>query len=283
VSAVRAAIFLTAASAVVGVSAAEEVKPSGVEAAKRDLQALPKTQQPVEALQRRSLFSGSNALPGLSLASPAPSGAPVSPGDKTAHAKTGEWLLDGVNQLEADSELARNSRRDQAPRDTLAEADGQARTLTTINPLTDYLTRWMRPDDHRLLTAEPGKTPSSAFPEWSGTRSEAGMGAGGLSPLTPNLALTAAVPGLDFPGRGQTTVNPYLNESVSVDAPRYLPETSSAKTAPATPLPALDLAVTAVTSSSPAPRVEQTTATPVAPPTSRLVDDRKYFPQLRRF
>ncbi len=278
-SAARAAILLTALWGVVGsVSADDSKQTSAVETAKRDLQALPKTPPTIEGMQRKSLFPGGSALPSLAPASPSP--APSQSEEKSTATKTGEWLLDGLNQLEADSKNTRAQQRPlQEPRDAWSEASDKDSAVSPINPFADYLTRWMRPEDHRLLVGEAGRSSPSVLPDWSGPRPEAGaMGSARISSPNP----TVQTPEWDLSGNGQPPGNPYLNSSVVVDAPRLLPDTSSPKTDGPSALAPVDQP-TVFPMQSPTPRIEQPPTVPVVPPTTRLIDDRKYFPQLRRF
>jgi hypothetical protein len=232
-------------------------------------------------MQRKSLFSGGNALPSLAPVSPSPAPAPSQAEEKPTATKTGEWLLDGINQLEADSKNTRADQRTQEARDTGPETSDNAGAVSPINPFADYLTRWMRPEDHRLLLGETSQSSPSILSDWSGPRPEAGAVGGGRSPLTPSL--TPQMPGLDFTAQSQPPANPYLSESVAVDAPRLLPEPSSPAPEGPASLPPMGFSAAPSPAQAPAPRVEQAQPTPVVSPTSRLVDDRKYFPQLRRF
>jgi hypothetical protein len=284
----RAPFASLAALAVVASAQAEQSGTAAAETAKKDLQSLSTVQRPVEATSGKSLFSGTSAVTGLSLGTPAASGAQKDK-DNAAPGRSPNWLLDGVNQLEADAKAQRdattgNSGQGNATLSPAGEGLAVA-TQATENPFTGYLAQWLSPADQALLntagrngsslSTAPWETPRSDFRREAAAPSQTGM-----NPLQMEL------PGLtDFPSN-RATQNPYLAEALQTESTILASKSGAADGRGAAG--ALPSILTPSQGSLPpvAPAqapIEQAKASSSAAPTERLIDDRKYFPQLRRF
>lgn len=249
---------------------------NSLETARRDLRALPATERSPELLGKSSGF-GAAGLPTLDI--PGEGNKPSSqPLPNATPSPT--WLLDAMQQ----TELEQNQRRTATPRDPTAtrESSSGYKPAAAPDPFGKYLEQWLSPRDLELLRPESRKNDAqkSTFGGETQTRSRLGTFGTATAPL-----VTDPVPILP------TAQNPYLVESNS-PSPAPLPGPFAPETTPAlqknernrTPsvLPA-----SAVTSSpKPAaplkPAAKSVDASPKAP-TAPIVDDRKYFPQLRRF
>ncbi len=157
-------------------------------------------------------------------------------------------------------------------RDTSSAADRPKETKDTFNPLAQYMTNWLAPQDYALLHRAADVTPNS---------DPATSGAGNTLPtVSGDAAFNVALPGFDLGGHGndrtavapvaKPTENPYL---------QFLspPESSPANFQPPAQAPVY----------VPQPLPEQ-----VAPPSSastsvpdfvRPANDDKYFKPLKRF
>jgi hypothetical protein len=280
---------LAALAAVASASAqTQSGETSATESARRDLQSLPAVQRPVDAATRSSPFSGSSAVPALSL--PAPSGAtPAKNRDEANAPRSTNWLLDGVNQLEAETESARKQADELAKREDVLQrtgTNGRTESTATTNPFSEYLTQWLSPGDQALLAAGSRNTSSSSTAPWETPRSEFGR-----DTTQPTTSTTANPLQLELPGLGnfadsRRNQNPYLADpfqaeefaSVPVGGPATGRETSG--TLPSILTPSQGSLPPAAPVIAP---IEQARPAPAAAPTDRLIDDRKYFPQLRRF
>jgi hypothetical protein len=284
----RAPFASLAALAAVASAQGEQAGTAAAESAKKDLQSLPTVQRPVEATAGKSFFSGTSAVTGLSL------GTPASPGtqkdkDNAVPGKSPNWLLDGVNQLEADAKAQRD-----AQAGNTSEGNAQlsptgerlsAATTATANPFTGYLAQWLSPADQALLNTAGRNGSSSSTAPWETPRSDFRRDTSvpaqtGLNPLQMEL------PGMaDFP-ENRATQNPYLAEALQVESTIL-----ASKSGPADGRGAAGALPSILTPSqcslppvAPAQApIEQAKASSSAAPTERLIDDRKYFPQLRRF
>jgi hypothetical protein len=273
---------LAALAAVASVQAQEDSQRNAVEAAKRDLQSLPTVQRPVEGTQSKSLFPSGSMIPGLAIGTPAHSGGAPQQKENGVPAKTGGWLLDGVNQLEADAQSkltkTENGRDDGSGNGQLMSSDG--RIVETTHPFAGYLDQWLSPADRALLSGDQAKTVSSSAP-WEMPRTD--FGHTNSQETGGGLKQQMELPGLDLFTQNQPRMNPYLaGESPVQTAAVPFPAPTSSRETPNTLAP-MDSAAPTNLLPPVAPRVEQAQAAPSVPPTSRLVDDRKYFPQLRRF
>lgn len=250
---------------------------SAVESAKRDLRALPAAESQAEGAGKPSLFSGSSALPGLSLPNSATSPSPT----KTDEAKkppSGGWLLDGVRGLEAESREREAAERKRAAEPASLRAAG---VTADVNPLGSYLDQWLLPRDQGLNLAganAPGGATSESNAAERAREKDALSST--VSPFQTDL------PGLAELAGNKRGTNPYLNDPLQA-SPERSPFTAAAgdrgiaNTPAASSLaPQLTLPFAPPAHISPTPEAK---VAPSAPPTVPIVDDRKYFPQLRRF
>jgi hypothetical protein len=271
---------LAALAAVASAHAQEQPQPSAVETAKRDLQSLPTTQRTIEGTQSKSLFSNGPAIPSLSVGTPGSGTPSPQTKDVTVPAKTGGWLVDGVNQLEADAQSQADSRASAGAGDE-GRMQGGNGTAATTNPFAGYLTQWLTPGDQALLNVDRARHSSSSTAPWETPRTE-------FAPALDTRALGGPssqmeLPGLDLFTQNQPTANPYLTGDMPAEVARAPLDTPIPSREASNTLAPMETGQSANPLSPVAPRVEQAQAAPSAPPTSRLVDDRKYFPQLRRF
>ena len=269
-----------AALAAVASAHSAETSASAVESAKRDLQELPVAEQPVDAAGRPSLFSGSTAIPGLSLTSPAPGASSPKKTDATDKAPSGGWLLDGVRGLEAE---AKQRELQAGKRATEAAASGNAANAggpAKANPLGDYLTQWLAPRDQALLLEGPSANglASSEGVEFDRAREREAL-------TTTASPFQTELPGLVDLGVNKRGVNPYLVDPLQPAATSspFTAAVGDRGLADARPTAALAPQLTLPFAAPPAEPVAVAKPAPSPAPTSRIVDDRKYFPQLRRF
>lgn len=281
--------FASLAALAAVASAQGEQAGTAAESAKKDLQLLPTVQRPAEASSGKSLFSGSSAVTGLSVATPAAPGAVERNQDGAMPARSANWLLDGVNQLEAEAKAQREAasggmtagKSEQASRSD----GGGASTPVTANPFTEYLTQWLSPADQALLKASGKSGSQTSTAPWEMPRSDFARETSAPAQAATN-PLQMELPGFsEFPA-SRTAQNPYLAEALQAESTILASKAGAsdgrggAGSLPSilTPSQNVPPAVAPVQAS-----VEQAKAAPSAAPTDRLIDDRKYFPQLRRF
>ena len=243
---------------------------STLDTARKDLKTLPATARSQELLGKNSGL-GSAALPALTL--PGNGDAPPSKPEPNAPPSP-TWLQDALNQTDAE----RGQRRggpDLLP--TRDKANG-LRPTSTPDPFSQYLGQWLTPRDQELLRPDSRKATDP-------------VGAGGLkTPMDSASTSTAAsessgLRGLQTDFLPVSTLepakNPYLPEPAPLvqQSSPFAPAASS-KSLPGGVPPGQKLRPAAPGTLKPARSAE---AVEPLPPTAPTVDDRKYFPQLRRF
>jgi hypothetical protein len=265
---VRRLVQLSAAGALLGVLALRAETPSGnpersrMEEAKRDLQTLPNLQRGTQP---------STSLPEVAVPVPsfaanlAATARPDSKGTLQQNAPSQGWLLDA---LKADQE-----RRDAAGRSnkwTSANAREQLTQREAENPLNSYVQQWLSPRDRELLLparrdeSNNGMRNAPESPSWR-PRTEIDT-----KPMLTQAQSRA----------GERTRNPYLDPSSSSGFPATASAQSGSVSVPSNttnfPLQAL-----------PSPAVSPNTGKPAkldwTPPTAPVVNESRYFPQLRKF
>ncbi len=276
-------------AALAAVASAQGEQSGAAESAKKDLQSLTTVQRPAEASGGKSLFSGSSAVTGLSVATPvAPGGAPKNQ-DGAMEARSANWLLDGVNRLEAEAKAEREA----AAGGVGGEKSQQAATReglsasapATTNPFTEYLTQWLSPADQALLKASGRSGSQTSTAPWEMPRSDFARETAMPAQAVAN-PLQMELPGFSDVLTNRTAQNPYLAEALQAENTILASKTGApdelggAGSLPAILTPAQN--TLPLVAPPPAP-IEQAKASPSAAPTERLIDDRKYFPQLRRF
>jgi len=239
-----------------------------LDAAKRDLRELPAVERSKDILGKSSGI-GSAGLPTLTL--PGEGSTPQNKPEPNAPPSP-TWLQDALNQTDADRGQRRPGRDSTLARDP---ANGYKPTHAT-DPLAQYLGQWMTPRDRELLRPEAGK-------DGSDQKSKGPLDQTG--PASELSGVTALQTGL----LQEPAKNPYLQEPEPLPlAPNpFAPAVTTNAGAnersrlPA-PLPAANPDRPTSLPSSPNPVVAP--LAPAAPsPAAPIVDDRKYFPQLRRF
>lgn len=260
-----------------------------LESARRELKDLPATERTRDILGKSSTL-GSAGLPLLPLpgdtantaARPDPNKAP-----------SANWLQDALNQ--ADSEAAAHRRATDPSLARDRDRPGGYKPVEVPNPFGQYLEQWISPRDLELLragqeTKKPSE-PSQAFVKpWEPPQSQ-NAGSGRTSDVTGGLLPDAGQ--TLIPIMPVTTRNPYIEEpDPTVPAPgpnAFLPQNVPGQ--PQTdrarvPAPLSTLPSATAQGSRPTTPLKPavTPAQPTnRPPTAPIVDDRKYFPQLRRF
>ena len=279
----------TSLAALAVAASAHAQTPSGetqrADAGGRDLRALPTVQKPAATprTEASSLFSEAAAAAEISIGQPAVPSSPVKPSDEFSPSSR-NWLLDGVNRLESE-EKARIQKAGGEMRG--ASADGREATdrdrAATVNPFSEYLTQWLSPADRALLGGAGENGANSSIAPWEP------RGNSFVSPSDRDAAFTPvseqqALADFVGAGRNEARSNPYLDtgDPALAPAPAALPESGrdakSMEVLPSILTPSQNLRPPVST----AP-VEQARPAPAAAPTEPLIDDRKYFPQLRRF
>jgi len=253
---------------------------SALEDARRDLRALPALERSQEVLGK-STGLGSAGLPMLTLPG---AEARTQKKEDVNGAPSSTWLLDAVQKTEAEQSGRRAASAADAKLDR--ESASGRKATPAVDPFGQYLKQWLSPRDLELLRPEAkngsgqktgiaGSEPTPSL-GGNGRRSEALSGA--------DVGPTASI----IP----VTKNPYLADL----APPPPATLASPLAQPAAPvgLPLGDrnrsLSAFPASNSGSAPRPVVPAKPAVAPaeafphpPTAPLVDDRKYFPQLRRF
>jgi len=239
-----------------------------LDAAKRDLRELPAVERSKDVLGKSSGL-GSAGLPTLTLpgdgsttqSKPEPD-APPSP----------TWLQDALNQTDAD----RGQRRPIRDTTLLRDPANGYKPAQATDPLAQYLGQWMTPRDRELLRPEARK--EVADQKTKGPLDQTG--------LTPELSGTPVL--LTGPMQ-DSAKNPYLQEPEPQSlAPNPFAPAVTTNTGPneRSRVPAT-LSATTPSQPNTLPSSPKPTVAPLAPaapsPAAPIVDDRKYFPQLRRF
>jgi len=271
------------------VAAAQE--PSGLEQAKQDLKVLPTLRKESERPELR-LPDLAAPTPAMDLPAPlTPAGRPAAGLDEDNKQKSSRnWLVDAVMKGD-DRRTDRTGRSDKGQRDEAEALDGNGgllerdphrelarekeplhaardgeSTLAAVNPLEPFMADWISKRDHAVLL--PAIPPSQGL---GGTHTPPGGG--------PDQAVTIIFRGID--GRAdpiggplpqRAAPNPFLE---ALQAPSIPPPAA----APPPPLPGEG-------DRAPLLRPPETTReTRSQPPLdlSKPPDDKKYFPQLKRF
>lgn len=260
-----------------------------LESARRELKELPAAERSRDLHGKSSALS-STALPKLTLpgdvgntsARPDPNNPP-----------SATWLQDALNQTAAAAAQRRSPSTPTVARDQPAGY----KPVEAPNPFGPFMEQWISPRDLELLRAgQENKKNSELAPSATAKPWEFPSTPASVSGQTPDTSLNA--PGSDAPLIPIIAVarNPYIEEPDSPAsasggpnalAPQVLsgqsPSDRDRARVPA-PLSSMPTATPQGTRPSTPPKPAATPAEPSArPPTAPLVDDRKYFPQLRRF
>ncbi len=244
---------------------------STLDTARKDLKALPATERPQDLLGK-STGLGSATLPTLTL--PGNGDAPPSKPEPNAP-PSATWLQDALNQTDAERSPRRSGSDPAQPRD---KANG-LKPASTLNPFSQYLGQWLTPRDQDLFRADarnaldPVGASAVKNPQDSSlTPPQTEPNRTGLRGLQPDFLPVSTL---------EPAKNPYLPEP----APQVQPPNPFAPAASVNPLPGS--VPLGQKSRSAGPGALKQPARPAEaaplPPTAPTVDDRKYFPQLRRF
>lgn len=251
-----------------------------LETARRELQELP-------TLERSARPEGRMSDPALAL----PAFRPSTPGSPSPQAKQNDlspttepmpsqgWLLDALRKTEVEDRARTKARTSD---DRLSPEAMKRKLEGAPNPLNNYLQQWLSPGDRRLLG---GEKLSPTQLERAGIREDEPF----RPKNTPDAHSLLSNPKTHLPLSGER-VNPYLTpsgpeERLLTEPLAPLPATAATRT----PLSRLSSAAPDQSMYSPpwdtTPTVTGSTAKPAAipPPTTPLLDERRYFPQLRRF
>jgi hypothetical protein len=264
-------------------SSAESKRETSVEAAKRDLQALPLAQKQPGGLDKLP----SSTLPSATAFN---LGEGVSPAP-TNKAKSSTGFID-EEAAAFNSGLEGKSKGKGADSTKSRLANAGSPQETPVNPLAAFLPQWLSPQDLQMLEKQSnGASPGAA-------KTPAGLESNRFERLSPPER-EPILPVMNPPGTtlGPDRRNPYLDFAASSPSPFA---TKASETPPLTGIPVLpgrpgdrvpSSSVLPPIGSEPtggnrvirAPGTELPASPPAAPPTAPIVDDRKYFPQLRRF
>jgi hypothetical protein len=249
---------------------------NSLEAARRDLKALPATERSQELLGKSSGL-GSAGLPPLSLpsegskpqAQPAPN-APPSP----------TWLQDAMQQ----TALEQSQRRTSTSPDSslMRESSSGYKPAPAPDPFGKYLEQWLSPRDLEMLRPESHKNDDQK--QNTGgvdqTRSRSGTFGAPASQLSADpvpIMPTAQNPYLVEPASPSTAPLP---NPFAPTTPSGLQQNDRNRTPSPLPMPTATSSQRPTAQSKPAAKPAE--AVPKAP-TAPIIDDQKYFPQLRRF
>jgi len=271
-------VLLLTAAGTRGADPAAKESNDTLDTARRELQELPAIERGLTPMERRP----ESTLP-LPLFTPVAPQAPASSlageEDLAKPVPSQGWLLDALRKTEAQD---RTRSKALWGDDRLSSNAARGKAESAPNPLGNYLQQWLSPGDQKLLGGE--KLRSTPL-EHAGIHSDEpfrGAAAYDAKPLLSN-----ARPHLPMVSE---RVNPYLTPAPSEDS--LVPE-------PLAPLPpGSNARTTASTLSNPgtdstmypppwdtAPTLSGSTKpqSVLPPPTAPLVDEHRYFPQLRRF
>jgi hypothetical protein len=271
------AVLLTAPCAL---SSAQEAARSGnsadpVESARRDLEKLP---------SMHSTLPANSGMPELNVAipnvGPAPSRSPAKRGG-TSSASPGEvtgpsrgWLLDALD----DRHRKNVSRFDSAGANGKGEKQGtlsETQSKLRPNPLNGYVEKWLTPQDRTLLmpVLDPARKDFARRP----TENTTAQNRYDSKPMLNSTHRNSLQP---------VKTNPYLeNGDSGFGAPAFsVPRTGAANSSTsAAALPPVAFPTT-TTGGKGATTLGKPAAEEAYPaPTAPVVDERRYFPQLRKF
>ncbi|MFT3870568.1 MAG: hypothetical protein QM715_19125 [Nibricoccus sp.] len=258
-----------------------------LESARRELKELPALERSRDVLGKHPGL-GSAGLPTLTL--PGDAGNSTARPDPDKPIST-NWLQDALNQTDAEAATRRRSNDSSLVHER--DQGGGYKPVEAPNPLGQFMAQWISPRDLELLQAGQDTKKSNGATDPFVKSWEPLRPAGYQSPITdvarsplsePND--TPLVPILAAPR------NPYIEEPDSTPPPS--PNLMLSPAALGRPQPdrsrgpeSLSSLPVASPSGPNQPATLKPAATPVAepqrPPTAPIVDDRKYFPQLRRF
>lgn len=262
---------------------------NSLESARRELKDLPAMERSRDVLGKQSGL-GSAGLPALTL--------PGDTGNSSARPDPNKplsptWLQDALNRTDAEAAAHRRGNDPTLARER--DRPGGYKAIEAPNPLGQYMEQWISPRDLELLRAgqdaKKSNEPTQSFvkpwePPQTANTAAGFMPDSARAPMS-DVPDTPIVPIMSAPR------NPYIDEPVSA-APlpgpnSIIPQVASGqpqadRTHGPDPLPSMS-AATPQGSRQPAPLkpAAAATAEPQRPPTAPIVDDRKYFPQLRRF
>jgi len=255
-------------------------EPSGLEKARQDIKSLPAVRQESE---RAEVRLPNITAPGPDTAAVPPPAAPAARRESAttpAKAETsGNWLVDAMMKEEAKSAKAAGLTADRRRDDPLAKGEDAAAgdgvdrglrsaesPLSVTNPLEPFMTEWISQRDRALLL--PKSTSGS------------GRSGGGFAPA-PALgdAVTITFRSVDprseaaaAPANAAPNENPFLQALLPPPGRSIEPPAPPANPPPAAGNPALG-----------APEPARDTRPPPPIDLSKPSDDKKYFPQLKRF
>jgi len=243
-----------------------------LDAAKRDLRDLPATERPRDILGKSPGF-GAASLPAVAL--PGSSDSPQNKPDPNAPPSP-TWLQDALQQTDAE-----RSQRESA---VLARDRGNGyKPVPATDPLAQYLGQWLAPRDQELLKSDARKTTdqkgNGPLDLTAQNTQRSGLDAWPTSADAKPVAIN------------EPAKNPYLQDEAAlppVPLNSYAPvsvmslqQNDRSRVPSALPLAAVPTGPDKTASSARpvAKPLEPVSALPTAP----IIDDRKYFPQLRRF
>lgn len=267
-------LLLSAAAMARGADPEPKEPTDTLETARRDLQelrTLERSQTPSRRLPESTLQ--------LPLVLPSSSTGKVGEGSATTAPEPSQgWLLDALKKTEAQDRARSTTSRGE---DRLSPEAARRKAQGAPNPFSNYLQQWLSPQDRRLLGGE--KLNPTAL-ERAGIHEDEPFRAKPINQATP---LLSRLP--DRKSALEERANPYLTPAQRDE--NFLPEPLAllpSDRAAQTPLSRLSNSPLETPTYSPpwdtAPSsVAPTKPEALPPPTTPLLDERRYFPQLRRF
>lgn len=276
-SALSAAVALGFFTARAEEKSAEEQQPSALESARRDLKELPALERRTDP--RAKLPDTGIQFPGLA---PAPGGggsaSASASGNPDTATKSQGWLLDALQKTDEHLRARANERK---TGDSATNLSTDQRFRPAENPLSSYLQQWLSPQDRSVLLGQEkarreAMDPFSraAAPTWNP------LGTADVKTTTSNDPLRDPL---------APRPNPYLAamsaESSTFTTDSFAPSAATPPSAPGptTTSPLLPTMPTYSQSRDTGPKFTPAPEEQLPPPTAPLLDERRYFPQLRRF
>lgn len=243
---------------------------NALDAARRDLRALPATEKSRDGLGKSP---GSASLPALTV--PASGETQQSKLEEPNAPPSPTWLLDALSKTEAE----RNQRRPGPDATLVRDRPNGYKPVQANDPLAQYLGQWMAPREFELLRPDAKKNTEPTAPNPQGMSVQttdqtylAGGKVGMVSPVA--LVESAKTPYWQEAEPAAQPANPF---SPIASASGLASDRSRVPQALPAP-PSADLP-TKSDLRKPAASPEQSLVSPAAP----IIDSGKYFPQLRRF
>lgn len=261
-----------------------------LESARRELKDLPTAERSRDVLGKSTTL-GPASLPMLAL--PGDTGNATAARPDPNQPPSATWLQDALNQTDAESAAHRRASDSSLSRER--DQSSGYKSAEIPNPFGQYLEQWISPHDLELLRAgqdtkkssESGQAVTKSWEPLKAPSSSSGLTPDGAGSQLSDTAEQSFIPSLS------AARNPYIEEP-DLAPPASNPSAISSQAAPGQSQPdrtRVPPPLASIPAATPQGTSQPTPLKPVAaptepaspPPTAPIVDDRKYFPQLRRF